>query len=438
MIRMLPLTKEQLAQILGKLNISDITNATIRQVCAVAAVGEEMSGEKFVHLEVGNPGIPANHYGIKAECEALQSGVANQYPPIQGIPALKNAASRFLKAFLDVDLDGKYIVPTVGSMQGCFTTMLLLGQRDPLKDTMLFIDPGFPAQHTQAKILGLKSVSFDLYNYRGDKLEAKLEELLSPGNVTGIIYSNPNNPAWTNLTEQELEVLGRMATKYDAIIIEDLAYLGMDFRSDFGVPYAAPYVPTVSKYTDNYILSVSASKIFSYAGQRIALVCMSEQVFNRHYPFLASFYEMPAYGDAYIYGVLYAASSGTSHSAQCALAAMMDAAADGKLNFVEDCKEYERRGGRAKKIFTDNGFHIVYSMDGSEPISDGFFFTVGYGDMTSEELQNEMMRYGVAAISLPGTGSKQNGLRVTISLLNTDADFEALDSRLKAFNNDHR
>ncbi len=434
---MLPLSKEAMQEVLRSLNITDITKATIRQVCAVAAAMEGKSGESFVHLEVGNPGIPANAIGIEAECKALQDGIANQYPAIPGLPALKTAASRFIKAFLDIDLDGKYIIPTVGSMQGSFTTMLLLGQRDPKKDTMLFINPGFPAQHTQAKILGLNIAQFDIYDYRGDKLEAKLESILSKGNVTGLIYSNPNNPAWTNLTDQELEIMGRMATKYDIIVMEDLAYMGMDFRSDFSHPYEAPYVPSVAKYTDNWILLLSASKIFSYAGQRIAMVCMNKSVYERHYPYLASFYDMPAFGDAYIYGVLYAASSGTSHSAQYALAAMLDAAADGKLNFVADCKEYERRGGIAKKLFTDNGFHIVYSMDGNEPISDGFFFTVGYKDMTSEEIQNELLRYGVAAISLPGTGSEQNGLRITVSMLNSDEDYKHLEERLKAFNNDH-
>lgn len=434
---MLPLSTETMHGVLNRLNIADITNATIRQVCAVAAMMEEISGESFVHLEVGNPGLPANKVGIEAECQALADGVANKYPAIPGLPALKTAASRFLKAFLNVDLDGKYITPTVGSMQGSFTTMLLLGQRDPAKDTMLFINPGFPAQHTQAHILGLKMAQFDIYDYRGDKLEAKLESILSKGNVTGIIYSNPNNPAWTNLTEQELEVMGRLATKYDAIVLEDLAYMGMDFRSDMGTPYAEPFVPTIAKYTDNWILLVSASKIFSYAGQRIALVCMSQSVYERKYPFLASFYEIPAFGDAYVYGVLYAASSGTSHSAQYGLTAMLNAAVEGRLNFVADCREYGRRGGITKKIFTDNGFHIVYSMDGSEPISDGFFFTVGYKDMSSEELQNELMRYGVAAISLPGTGSEQDGMRVTVSMLNSDEDFQRLDSRLKLFNNDH-
>ncbi len=66
-------------------------------------------------------------------------------------------------------------------------------------------------------------------------------------------------------------------------------------------------------------------------------------------------------------------------------------------------------------MLTDNGFHIVYSIDGDQPISDGFFFTAGYKDMTSGELQYELIRYGVSSISLPSTGSEQNGVRICVS-----------------------
>ncbi|MDE6243366.1 MAG: aminotransferase class I/II-fold pyridoxal phosphate-dependent enzyme, partial [Muribaculaceae bacterium] len=283
----------------------------------------------------------------------------------------------------------------------------------------------------------LKEESFDIYNYRGKALEAKLEEYFSKGNITAMIYSTPNNPAWINLTDEELEIIGRMATKYDVIIMEDLAYLGMDFRSNFGTPGVAPFVPSVANYTDNYILFLSASKIFSYAGQRIAITCFSPAVAERVCPELQNFFGMPTMIGAFVFGVLYALSSGTAHSAQHAFATMLGAAADGRLNFVEDCREYERRGALAKEIFTSNGFHIVYDKDGGQEISDGFFFTAGYGNMTSEQLQGALLRYGVAAISLPGTGSEQDGLRVCVSMIKNDAEFEILRKRLAAFNADH-
>lgn len=435
---MFPISQETLDATLRKLEIPNIASATIRQIVSVSENLEKEAGETFVHLELGNPGLPAEKIGIEAECEALKNGCANRYPDIAGLPQLKKAGSDFLKAFLDINVSPKGIVPTVGSMQGCFTMLILLGQRLKEKDTMLFINPGFPAQRHQAKILGMNQVGFDLYEYRGKKLEAKLEEYLSKGNITGILYCNPNNPAWTNLTEEELEIIGRMATKYDAIVIEDLAYLGMDFRKDLGKPYEAPYVPTVAKYTDNYVLMLSASKIFSYAGQRIACVCISDKVYERHYPFFESFYEMPAFGDAYIFGVLYTASSGTSHSAQYAMAAMMNAACEGKLDFVGECSEYARRASKVKKMLADNGFHLVYAIDGNEPIADGFFFTAGYGDMTGVELQEALMRYGISTISLPSTGSVQEGVRICVSTLTTDERFEMIKTRLEAFHRDHK
>ena len=325
---MFPITNEQLEAVLNKFGISDITKATIRQICSVSAELEKVAGEDFIHLEIGNPGLPAASVGVDAECAALQNGIANQYPAIQGIPVLKENASRFAKAFLNLDIKPDCIIPTVGSMQGCFTTMLLLKHRCPQKDTILFLNPGFPAQRTQAHVLELRQDSFDIYNYRGKKLEAKLEEYFSTGRITALLYSNPNNPAWTNLTEEELEIIGRLATKYDVIVLEDLAYLGMDFRTDFSRPGEAPFIPSVANYTDNYILFMSASKIFSYAGQRIALVAMSEKVASRKYDSLKEFFGIEGFIDAYIFGVLYAASSGTSHSAQYALAAMLGAATE--------------------------------------------------------------------------------------------------------------
>lgn len=434
---MFPLSQDILDRTASNLGILDISTATIRQIVALSGALEKEADENFIHLELGNPGLPSSEIGIEAEIEALHAGVANKYPAINGIPELKKAGARFIKAFMDIDIPEKAIVPTVGSMQASFTLQLLLSQRLHGRDTILFFNPGFPAQRHQAKVLGLGIEQFDIYDYRGKVLESKLEELLSKGNVTAMLFSNPNNPAWINLTEEELEIIGRMATKYDVIVIEDVAYLGMDFRTDFSHPFESPYIPSVGKYTDNFIMLVSGSKIFSYAGQRIAIAAMSKEVYERKYEFFTNFYEMPAFGDAYIFGVLYTASSGTSHSAQHALAAMMNAASDGKLDFVKDTSEYGRRAAIMKKCFIDNGFHIVYSMDAERPISDGFFFTVGFDGIDGKTLQYELLRHGVSAITLSSTGSEQDGVRICVSTLSEDKDFEILNKRLKAFRNEH-
>lgn len=434
----LPIDRSVLNSALERMDIADIAQATIRQSGDIARIMETQTGMEFLHLEMGVPGLPPEKAGVEAECRALQSGVASQYPNMFGIPELKQQTSRFIRAFLDVGVAPQGCIPTVGSMQGSFTAFLLCSQLTPGKDTILFIDPGFPVQRSQTRILGIPSVSFDIYDYRAEKLGPKLESFLREGNIAAIVYSNPNNPAWICLTEEELRTVGELATKYDAVVIEDLAYLCMDFRKPLGHPFQAPFQATVARYTKNYILMLSASKIFSYAGQRIAIAAISDGLFHREYPELRRRYGIARLGDAYVLTFLYAASSGTSHSAQHALAAMFRAAADGRLNFVEETSEYARRAHLTKEAFTRHGFRIVYDHDLGEPVSDGFFYTIGYGSMSSAELLRELLLYGVCAISLTSTGSQQPGIRVCISQMNRPDQFEELDRRLALFERDHR
>ena len=108
--------------------------------------------------------------------------------------------------------------------------------------------------------------------------------------MSSILYSNPNNPSWVCLEEEELRIIGETAAKYDVTVIEDLAYFGMDFRVDYGRPGRPPYQPTVARYTDNYVLLLSTSKVFSYAGERNAVILISDALFNRRYPDLLRYY----------------------------------------------------------------------------------------------------------------------------------------------------
>lgn len=429
----LPIAKETLANLLAEKDISNVARATIRQSVAVTTGLEELSGEKFVHLEIGVPGIPASSIGTEAQKRAIDNGVATIYPVISGLPELKENASHFIKAFLDIDIAPKCIIPTVGSMQGSFNLILECSQLDENKDTILFVNPGFPPQMLQAKILGAKLACFDIYNYRAEKLEAKLEEYFSTGKIAAIVYSNPNNPAWYCLTEDELQVVAKMANKYDAIVIEDLAYFCMDFRKELSKPFEPPFQATVAKYTDNYVLMMSGSKIFSYAGERIAIVAFSNKMFDREYPRLRKLYGFGKMGDNYVLTYLYAASSGTSHSAQYALSAMMKAAVEGEFNFVKVISEYGRRAKIAKVIFDRNGFEIVYDKDGNEKLADGFYFTIGYHGMDSERLLTGLLRCGISAMALDTTGSSQPGIRACVSALSSDDLMKALDERLALF-----
>ena len=427
-----PIQKELVDGIIRDLGIQDFAKATIREVKLTASIAEEKSGVEFIKMEMGIPGLPAAKVGVDAQVKALQNGIANLYPNIQGLPELKTEASRFIKAFIGIDVAPEGCIPVSGSMQGTFASFLTCSQCDKKKDTVLFIDPGFPVQKMQLQVMGVKYATFDVYDYRGNKLEQKLESYLRQGNICAIVYSNPNNPSWICLNEQELEIIGRLATKYDTIVMEDLAYFAMDFRKNLSVPFAAPYQATVGRYTDNYILLISGSKAFSYAGERIGVTCISDKLYHRHYDDLAARYEGLPFGPVFSTRMLYALSSGTSHSAQFAMAAMLKSASDGDFDFRSEIGIYGKRAHQLKEIFKRHGFYIVYDKDLDEPIADGFYFTIGYPGMTSGQLARELMYYGVSAICLITTGSHQEGLRVCTSFIE-DHQYTQLDERMKIF-----
>lgn len=432
-----PIHFDTVKQKIADSGLASVGKASIREIKKLVDEIEKATNEKFIRMEMGIPGLPPSEVGVKGQIDALKKGVAAIYPDIQGIEPLKNEISRFVKMFMNIDVSSSGCIPTVGSMQGSFAAFLMLSRLFKERDTTLFIDPGFPVHKMQHRVLGLKFESFDVYNYRGEALREKLEGYFKTGKIHSVLYSNPNNPSWICFNEDELKIVGDLATKYNVVIMEDLAYFGMDFRKDYSKPGEPPYQPTVANYTDNYIHFISSSKAFSYAGERIGMMVISDNLFKSKFDNLLNYYPSAEFGYAMVFGTMYPLSSGTSHSAQYALCAMLKAANDGKLDFVDEVKDYGIKAEKMKKLFTDNGFEIVYHTDIDQPIAHGFYFTFSYPGMTAEELLDEMIYYGISAISLLITGSeREEGIRACTSLIKHE-QMDDLKHRLERFRADH-
>ena len=137
-------------------------DASIRDIVKIANLLEKATGEKFIRMEMGVPGLPPTQIGTEAEIAALKQGVAQFYPMLEGLPALSEEASRFIKNFMDVTISPASIIPTVGSMQASYAAFMALTECKAGKDTMLFIDPGFPVQKTQLEVIGKPYINFDI------------------------------------------------------------------------------------------------------------------------------------------------------------------------------------------------------------------------------------------------------------------------------------
>ena len=113
-----PIPAEIVDRKVAESGISSVGKASIREVKRLINEIEQASGKEFVRMEMGIPGLPPCSVGVEAQIEALKKGVAAIYPDIEGIPALKQEAARFVKNFIDLEVEPENCIPTVGSMMG--------------------------------------------------------------------------------------------------------------------------------------------------------------------------------------------------------------------------------------------------------------------------------------------------------------------------------
>jgi aspartate/methionine/tyrosine aminotransferase len=182
---------------------------------------------------------------------------------------------------------------------------------------------------------------------------------------------------------------------------------------------------------------ISSSKIFSYAGQRIGMMVISDKLFDRSYPDLLRYYSTDKFGHSAIFGALYGLSAGVTHSVQYGLSALLKAVNDGNYKYRDDVLEYGEKAREMKRMFISNGFRLVYDRDIDGPLADGFYFTIAYPGMSGDKLIEHLLWYGISAISLVSTGSERpDGLRACVSKVPREM-FGELEIRLKEFRKDH-
>ena len=429
-----PFDRESVRQIVERQGF-DVRRASIREMNKLVNTIESELGTSFIRMEFGVPGLPTSAVALEAEIEALRERhIGHVYAQFEGVPELKEQAARFVRLYLGLDVPAESCVPTVGAMEGCFASLALATRRHRNRRRVLFLEPGFPVNKLQTRFLEAPTAHIDFYDHRGEKLLEAVEKRAAEGDLCAILWSSPNNPSWIVLQESELEGLGKICDRYDLIAIEDLAYFGMDLRQDYLTPGQPPYQPTVLRYTDRGICIISSSKMFSYAGQRIALAILPPGLMELESPDLEERLGSSNVGHAFRHGVLYPLTASVPQSPQYGLLALLKAVNDGDRSLFAPAVEYARRAGLMKKLFLDNGFHLVYDHDLGQPLADGFYFTVAHADFDDgADLLYELLHYGISAITLETTGSQRvEGLRACVSLVG-DEQLDTLAERLEKF-----
>lgn len=409
----------------------DLSRFSLEELWTSINMIEKELGSRFLRMDFGVPGLRPSEIGIGAQIDALVQGLAaGQYPPSDGLPRLKEAVSLFLRRYLSIDSPPECCIPTCGSTQAAFIAQAVAGKRCVRRDTILFLEPGYPPMKAQARLLGLKSAGIDLYDHRGEDLVEKIETAVKRGAIAAVAWSSPNNPTWNVLTENELRGIARICDRYDVVAIEDATYLGMHQNGG-----RQPRL-SIATFTDNYFLLISASKMLSYAGERVGVLATSKMMMQSEHKGLEATFGTRKVARA-VSAAVFNLTAGAPHTAQYAVAALLEAVISGSLDLEGSLISYSRIAKRVKKAFVDNGFCLVYEIVETSTGGDGFYFTFRYPGLQAIDLIKELLYYGISALPLELFGScRRDGLRGCVALIKED-DILQLEQRLARFRQDH-
>ncbi|WP_110958788.1 pyridoxal phosphate-dependent aminotransferase [Acidovorax sp. ST3] len=180
---------------------------------------------KAVNLGQGFPDFECAPELVNAVTAAMQAG-HNQYPPMTGVPALREAVARKIEA-----LHGRAYNPnteitiTAGATQAIITAILAIVHPG---DEVIVLDPCYDSYVPNIELAGGKAVRVPLTpgTFRPDF--AKISAAIAP-RTRAILINSPHNPSATIWTAEEMRQLEDLLAPTDILLISDEVYEHMVF-----------------------------------------------------------------------------------------------------------------------------------------------------------------------------------------------------------------
>ncbi|MHA1190545.1 MAG: aminotransferase, partial [Alphaproteobacteria bacterium] len=228
---------------------------------------EEMSRLAIAHdavnLGQGFPDTDGPVALLQCAAEALISG-PNQYPPMLGLPALRQAVAGSWKRFhgLDVDWESEVLVMSgaTEALSDCINAIVEPG------DEIILIEPLYDCYLPLVQRAGAIPVPLRItppdWALDPDDIAAAFSD-----KTKAILINNPHNPAARTYSRDELEWIGTLAERHDAYVIADEVYEHIVFD---GARHVS--VLSIDTLRDRALAIGSAGKTFSLTGWKVGYV----------------------------------------------------------------------------------------------------------------------------------------------------------------------
>jgi aspartate aminotransferase len=219
----------------------------------------ERQGRSIIHLELGEPDFHAAPPVLKAAEQALHDG-KDRYCSVQGVPALRQELTEYLRRTRDLNISPDAAVIAPGCKIALFMAMMALIEPG---DEVLYPDPGFPGYSSITLGLGGVPVPFELAER--NRLQPDPDEIaarISP--KTKILITNsPGNPTGTVYTDEVQRRIAELAVQHDLYVLSDEIYARIIYQDKFVSMLSYPGMEERTLIIDGF------SKSFAMTGWRL-------------------------------------------------------------------------------------------------------------------------------------------------------------------------
>lgn len=231
----------------------------------------QAAGRDIVSLAIGDCDFPTPENIRQAAHDAIEAGWTH-YAPSAGLPALREAAARYLSRSRRIAVSPEEIVVTPGAKPILFFS--LLACIDP-GDEVFYPNPGFPIYESVIRFVGGVPVPLALREERRFRFDpAELRRWVTD-RTRMVILNSPNNPTGGVLTLEELEAVAEVARERDLWVLSDEVYC----RYLYGAQHHS--IASLPGMQERTILLDGHSKTFAMTGWRLGFAAVPPELTER-------------------------------------------------------------------------------------------------------------------------------------------------------------
>jgi aspartate aminotransferase len=217
-------------------------------------------GKDVISLSLGEPDFDTPQHIKDAAIAAIQAG-KTKYTPVGGIPELKQAICDKFKRDYDLDYTISEVMASTGAKQCIMNVMQCLVQKG---DEVLIPLPYWVSYSAMVEYSGGTCVYVPSKFEEGFAIDLEaLEQKITP-NTKAILFSSPNNPAGSMMTQEQLKKIAAIVKRNPQIIvISDEIYEHLVFEESH------QSISQFKDIKDQLVIINGVSKGFAMTGWRV-------------------------------------------------------------------------------------------------------------------------------------------------------------------------